>query len=232
MACEGDEIEFLIDVNTNKIEWNTTETTKDIIVTSTGEYDVVVSNEGYGITCSEGSSKSVEFLPYPIVPNEETFINCFDYIDETTIKITSPANVFWEDTESSREDSLLIVLEEGIYNATLSYYEMCPIEVQREVIEFCPMTFFVPNAFTPNGDGLNDTFEPKMSNIETYKIMIFNRWGDLIFTSYDPSNQWDGTVNTNEVQIDVYVYKIVVTGFYQMGDLDSKELVGTVTVIR
>ena len=109
---------------------------------------------------------------------------------------------------------------------------MCPITVQREVIEFCPMTFFIPNAFTPNGDGLNDTFEPKMSNIETYKIMIFNRWGELIFTSNDPSNQWDGTVNSNEVQIDVYVYKIVVTGFYQIGNLDSEQLVGTVTVIR
>ena len=232
LACEGDEIDFLIDVTTDKIEWNTGESAKDIIVTLTGEYDVVVSNEGYGITCSESSSKAVEFLPYPIVPNEETFINCFDYLDQTTIKISSLANIFWEDAESSREDSLLTVFEEGIYNAKLYHYEMCPIAIEREVIEFCPMTFFVPNVFTPNGDGLNDTFEPKMSNIESYKIMIFNRWGDLIFTSKNPANQWDGTVNDNPVQIDVYVYKIVVTGFYQMGNLDSKELVGTVTVLK
>jgi len=232
LACEGDEIELLISVTTDNIEWSTGEEGQNIITTETGEYSVITTNEGYGITCSEGNSKEVEFLPFPILPDEEEFINCFDYLNEITIKISSPAQIVWDGSESSRPDSNLVITQEGVYNATLYHYPMCPITVQREVIEFCPMTFFIPNAFTPNGDGLNDTFEPKMSNIETYKIMIFNRWGELIFTSNDPSNQWDGTVNSNEVQIDVYVYKIVVTGFYQIGNLDSEQLVGTVTVIR
>ena len=232
LACEGDEIELLINVTADKIEWSTGEEGQNIITTETGEYNVITTNEGYGITCLEGNSKEVEFLPFPILPAEEEFINCFDYLDVITIKISSPAYIVWNESESDRPDSNLVITQEGIYNATLYHYPMCPIKVEREVIEFCPMTFFVPNVFTPNGDGLNDTFEPKMSNIESYKIMIFNRWGDLIFTSYDPSNQWDGTVNSNEVQIDVYVYKIVVKGFSQIGDLDLKELVGTVTILK
>tara|TARA_B110000091_G_scaffold36264_1_gene38796 strand:- start:21408 stop:26768 length:5361 start_codon:yes stop_codon:yes gene_type:complete len=232
LACEGGEIELLINVTADKIEWSTGEEGQNITTTETGEYNVITTNEGYGITCSEGNSKEVEFLPFPILPAEEEFINCFDYLDVITIKISSPAYIVWNESESDRPDSSLVITQEGIYNATLYHYPMCPIEVEREVIEFCPMTFFVPNVFTPNGDGLNDTFEPKMSNIESYKIMIFNRWGDLIFTSYDPSNQWDGTVNSNEVQIDVYVYKIVVKGFSQIGDLDLKELVGTVTILK
>ena len=120
------------------------------------------------------------------------------------------------------------------YNVMLVVYDAngCSDTAYNVVQSTDVVRLTVPNAFTPNGDGLNDTFEPKMSNIETYKIMIFNRWGELIFTSNDPSNQWDGTVNSNEVQIDVYVYKIVVTGFYQIGNLDSEQLVGTVTVIR
>ena len=109
---------------------------------------------------------------------------------------------------------------------------MCQIEASVEVEEFCPFTFFVPNAFTPNDDGINDTFQPKMHNIEGYKLHIFNRWGDLIFTSHDPANQWDGTYLGNECQIDVYVYKIVVTGYESQSEIEERRLTGTVSLIR
>ena len=94
------------------------------------------------------------------------------------------------------------------------------------------MTIFVPNAFTPNEDGINETFEPKMYNVESYKLHIFNRWGQLLFTSTSPNNQWDGTYLGNQCQIDVYIYKIVVTGYYKEGDLDRERLVGRVTLLR
>ena len=105
---------------------------------------------------------------------------------------------------------------------------MCPITVQREVIEFCPMTFFIPNAFTPNGDGLNDTFEPKMSNIETYKIMIFNRWGELIFEGNDPRFIWDGTYKGVVVPDGTYTYKIDLT----TNSGREKQLIGHVNSLR
>ena len=232
LACEGDEIDLIIDVNTDRIEWNTGTDTQDEVVTQTGEYSVTVTNELNGVSCSAVSSKEVEFLPFADEPVVNDVLNCFDYIDEITISLSSNAKVIWDEGESGRTDSNLVVTQEGIYGATLYHYPMCPISVEVPVEEFCPMTFFVPNAFTPNGDGRNDKFEPKMSNIVSYKLMIFNRWGERIFTSHDPSNQWDGTVNGREVQIDVYVYKIIVTGFYRKDDLDEQELVGTVTVIR
>ena len=70
--------------------------------------------------------------------------------------------------------------------------------------------FFLPNSFTPNGDGLNDSFFPvgdKVS-IENYSFKIFNRWGELVFSTNDFNEKWDGTYQNNPLSSDVYIWKI------------------------
>jgi len=66
----------------------------------------------------------------------------------------------------------------------------------------------IPNAFTPNNDGLNDVFKPYPISLEQYSLNIFNKFGELIFESNDISIGWDGTYK-NKVRQDSYVYKIV-----------------------
>jgi gliding motility-associated-like protein len=70
--------------------------------------------------------------------------------------------------------------------------------------------FFLPNSFTPNGDGLNDSFFPvgdKVS-IENYSFKIFNRWGELVFSTNDFNEKWDGTYQNNPLSSDAYIWKI------------------------
>ncbi|MEN8927263.1 MAG: PKD domain-containing protein, partial [Flavobacteriales bacterium] len=69
---------------------------------------------------------------------------------------------------------------------------------------------YVPNAFTPNGDGDNDFFRPVFLSVdsEKYSFMIFNRWGELLFQTNDVLDAWDGRHNGEEVPIDAYVYRI------------------------
>jgi len=71
-------------------------------------------------------------------------------------------------------------------------------------------SFYVPNAFTPNGDGVNDVFNGKGEEIADFVMMIFDRWGQLIYTTEDKNKGWDGRANSGVdiAQIDVYVYKI------------------------
>jgi gliding motility-associated-like protein len=72
-------------------------------------------------------------------------------------------------------------------------------------------TFFVPNAFTPNGNGNNDVFYGSGEGIREFTMLIFDRWGNLIFESHDPSVGWDGTRNGGTLcQIDTYVYRFVI----------------------
>ena len=230
-ACEGEEIDLSADVNTQFITWNTNETTENITVTTTGVYSVVVANQAFGITCSDSASFTATFLPYPEQPGIKDFTNCFEYNNPFMIDIPTDADVAWDGFEN-RADSTLLVTKDGTYYADLSIYPQCSITVSVDVEDFCPMTFYVPNAFTPNKDGVNETFEPKMYNIVSYKIIIYNRWGERIFTSTNPENQWDGTYQNKEVQQDVYVYKIIYSGYGEDQSIDKKQLVGTVTLIR
>jgi gliding motility-associated-like protein len=73
-----------------------------------------------------------------------------------------------------------------------------------------PVTFYLPNAFTPNGDGTNDFLE-LYSNVQqiTYmSISLFDRWGEKVFQSYDPGFRWDGTYKGKPCPIGVYAYQL------------------------
>lgn len=89
-------------------------------------------------------------------------------------------------------------------------------------------SLFVPNAFTPNGDGHNNTFVVVGAYIKTYKIQIFNRYGEKLFTAYNLEDTWDGTFKGEAVQDDAYIYIINAEG------IDNKRynLRGNVTVLN
>jgi gliding motility-associated-like protein len=69
-------------------------------------------------------------------------------------------------------------------------------------------SFYVPNTFTPNGDYINQIFKPVCMKVYDYTMMIFDRWGNHIFTTTDTEIGWDGTFHGKPCQEDVYVYKI------------------------
>ena len=79
-------------------------------------------------------------------------------------------------------------------------------------IELCPNDiFYVPNAFTPDGDERNNTFKPIITSgvdIFNYSFYIYNRWGQVIWESYNPNIGWDGTYNLNMCQDGVYTWKL------------------------
>jgi len=74
------------------------------------------------------------------------------------------------------------------------------------------LVVYIPNAFTPNGDGTNDKFIIKGNGIENYSIDIFDRWGTNIFSTTDINEGWDGTLNGKEKSENgIYNYQIKVT---------------------
>ncbi|HTL80614.1 MAG TPA: PKD domain-containing protein [Bacteroidia bacterium] len=94
-------------------------------------------------------------------------------------------------------------------------------------------TFYVPNAFTPDGNGRNDVFIPMFTNIlsDDYSLYVFDRWGNLVCESHDPNVGWDGTVKGKSGRIceeDVYVWKISYTDNMYL----KHDLIGHVTLIR
>ena len=88
--------------------------------------------------------------------------------------------------------------------------------------------FVVPNAFTPNGDGNNDCFGVRRwGNVKLLEFVVFNRWGERIFTTQNPGNCWDGTFAGHQQPADTYVYHIRAMTY--CGFVDLK---GTVILVR
>ena len=108
----------------------------------------------------------------------------------------------------------------GVYQVWLVAFndKGCKDTVMHTVEILPEYALYIPNTFTPDGNGLNDIFQPKGVGIDedSYKMYIFDRWGELIFTSDEFRKGWDGTVKGSGKQAEqgVYVYKIFVKDLF------------------
>lgn len=85
----------------------------------------------------------------------------------------------------------------------------CVDSTSRDIYIKPESQVFAPNAFTPDGDQLNDTFSPKYNDIESVtSFKIFNRWGELIYESTGKDASWDGKINGYEAPIGSYLYEV------------------------
>ena len=107
--------------------------------------------------------------------------------------------------------------EEATYNIKLITYSQngCMDSCFRDVIINPEFTFFIPNVFTPNGDGINDYFQGTGKNFSEVQMYIYDQWGELIYESNDYNKPWNGNYKniTGNVIEAVYVYKFVVKDF-------------------
>jgi gliding motility-associated-like protein len=98
------------------------------------------------------------------------------------------------------------------------------------VMVYVEPTIYVPNAFTPNQDGMNDLFKAVVRGLDEFEWFIYDRWGQLVFTSTDPEAGWNGTYKGQRAPFDVYVWKIKYVASNQPGII--RTLVGHVTLVR
>ena len=109
--------------------------------------------------------------------------------------IFSNADFVWPD---GTIDSNRVVQGEGQYDIDV-VLPCTTITLSLNVIaDDCATRFFIPNAFSPNGDGINDrleTFVRAFWDLNSYQFQIFDRWGSLVFASTNPVSSWDGTID-------------------------------------
>ena len=97
----------------------------------------------------------------------------------------------------------------------------------------CLTSLYIPNAFTPNGDGVNDIFYVYGNGIEELHLRIFNRWGELIFESFNLAEGWDGTYRGHLLDPDVFVYELRIIFCDDNGLTPQQPLrTGSITLIR
>lgn len=210
----------------------------------TGNYDVtltVVNN--HNCSSSDTQIHAVTVYPVPVAgftssPDEVSVLN-----PEVTLVNASSADVIFWTYYFGDGDSIAPNISSPVhmypsespetYMATLMVENQygCRDTIQHPVEIGPEFTFFIPNAFTPNGDGVNDYFFGQGIGIKEYDIYIFDRWGNEIYHGDDITTaQWDGKANhgSEVAQQDVYVWKVKLT------DVFSKKhnYIGTVTLVK
>jgi gliding motility-associated-like protein len=214
------------------------------LIDCAGSFDIVVKN-------SQGCSASESvFLPQP-----DSFMANFimspqpTTVDATEINFTNLSGPSQIDSSIWTFGSIPILGISDVKNPTYLFPSdtsgLYPVELividangcrdtlTKNVVILDNSSFFIPNGFSPNGDGINDVFKPVLSTVDVtdYKFVIYNRWGEQIFETTDVTKGWNGTgKDGNYVTSDgVYVYII------QLSSASTKEkevIKGYVTIAR
>ncbi len=211
-------------------QWSNGVLGAQLLVDAPGVYAVVASSAcntvGDTITFSSGEIS--------IPPFEKTVILC-EETEEVLIGPNVSSNVAfdWADYESSAFPRA--VSQDGAYNFIVD--DACGTRTfEVEVTsEGCTCDVFVPNGFTPNGDGINEYFSPVFyCDILFYEFKVYNRWGDMIFHSYDPSEKWFGASNGTGyyAQDGIYNYVLNVQARTVIETVEIQSLSGQVMISR
>ncbi len=119
----------------------------------------------------------------------------------------------------------------GSYTVTLTTTNDLGCTAYASYTVVSPPLIYIPNSFTPNGDGVNDVFGVVASSLLEYEINIFNRWGEVVFSSNDPEKVWTGDTGNNKDYFTpdgAYSYVVRVKGF----NSDSFTEKGVITLMR
>lgn len=139
---------------------------------------------------------------------------------------------FGDGSKSNEKDPIHIFKNPGEFEVVLRAYDMfgCSSMLTEEVrVKEYQEFFLMPNAFSPNADGLNDRFHPVMKGVADYKMDIFNNWGEHLYSSAGRGSEgWDGFLNGQLLPNGNYVYKVN----YTTSKGEEIQKTGTVTLIR
>lgn len=222
LLCEGEVLVLDATNSSSTYLWQDGSSAPTIDANSTiGFYSVTVTN-----LCGTVSDEiTIGFQPAPQVDLGEDLVLCAG--ESQVYDVTWPlSDYLWQNGSSEPE---LVLEESGVYWVRLSNECGVATDTLLVLTEECNCSVYVPNAFTPNADGINDFFYP-ISNcdMEEYQFRILNRWGQVIFESDDPNQSWDGSIKGVNVQVDTYIWQIV----YRFKDKGAETKFGHVSVVR
>lgn len=203
----------------------------DIYIPDVGGYDVTMA-----IQTVDGCVDTLTMQDFMFVRPQPTADFEYDpepmgYLNPTAEFLNASQNADWYEwyfeqgsPSYSNEESPFVdfpIGEIAVYEATLvAHSDLGCSDSITKFVEVGPeVVLYVPNTFTPDGDGFNELWRPYIEGIDVQKfhLMVFNRWGEVMWESYNPEASWDGTYGGKFVQEGTYVWRITA------GDPNSDE---------
>ena len=133
--------------------------------------------------------------------------------------------------QNEQQEQQYLAKEEGAYCVTVWDQHLCN---NTDTISVFYLDLIVPNAFTPNADGINDIFIPLLPEwgVLDYRLTLFDRWGKIIFDTSDMLEGWDGTYHGNPCQLGTYVWVITFNARREASGTTTINEKGIVTLLR
>jgi gliding motility-associated-like protein len=183
-------------------KWNTSDTTQNISITKGGNYWVTRNVN----KCSITDTFIVTEHPLPIINLLPDTTVCFSKIAQILLDAGPFKSYLWKPTN---ETGQIIYANRPLqYLLQVTDSNNCVMSKQITVAENCEEHVYIPNAFSPNGDGINDVFNIVTTGVESYEMQIFNRWGIQVFSSQNYLQGWDGKNAPNDVYVVQITYKL------------------------
>jgi gliding motility-associated-like protein len=236
-VCQGDSITIHPNISggsgENTYEWtgpagfHSDESTLKITnlqTSQSGQYNLIVYDT---LDCDDQQSFHLEVIPSP----EISFAGQDTLYVEPGYKLHAGTGYLSYRWNTGAQTESITIDSTGQYTVEVISYDGC-IATETIYIEWSDLNIYVPNAFTPNSDGLNDIFMPRTryESIRNYRMYIFSRWGEQVFESSNILTGWDGTYKGKPAMGGVYVYKIDYSVAGQQ--TKSKTITGAVVLIR
>jgi gliding motility-associated-like protein len=200
---------------------------------SAGEYSatlIVTSSDG----CPDTVAKQITVTPIPEINftadpscGNQTSNDTIFFDKQTLLEVGQGYDSYiWSNGDTAYS---IPVDTEGLYKVTIVTGGICS-STDSVMMLHCSYALMMPNAFTPNGDGLNDLFRPATypENITAFHMIISDRWGQFFFETYDIPGGWDGTIEGEPASSGVYAYYITFKD--HLGA--AQKMTGTVTLVR
>ena len=141
--------------------------------------------------------------------------------------VAGSTSITWQD---GVHDSVYMVMKPGKYWVTVVFSDCPGADTIRITGCASAIRFYFPNAFTPNGDGLNDVFIPRGSEVVDFHMIIYDRWGQMVFESHDPATGWDGRYKGEYCAAGVFSF--IATYADPFNPADVTKSTGTFTLVR
>jgi gliding motility-associated-like protein len=209
-------------------QWNTGATDSTIVVSEAGRYIVTIDLGKCSLSDTVFVIEMDEVINYLFT---DTLICSGDLVQ---LSIPIPGVSTWS---NGAQGNNIVVSEADIYSVSIS--NECGLfshsfDVESEI---CECNVFIPNAFSPNYDGVNDYLECFVScdfPFKAVRFQVFNRWGALVYASHSADNQairWDGTLRGEALGPGVYIW-IFEYEYTRKGKVVNKMISGDVTIVR
>jgi gliding motility-associated-like protein len=201
-------------------------------MTASGEYHLIASDS---TACANDETVMVQINPKPVVNLAEYDSLCIEQVVQLDAG-SGFADYLWQDGSKAPQ---MDTIAEGLYWVNVVDFNGCQGSdsvrlVSCEMARSTELKIWLPNAFSPNGDGINDVFGAKY-NFEVkidFQMLVFNIWGEQIFSSNDINKGWDGKYKGESCPMGMYTYLVTFKAGKSYTFDQNSPLRGNVTILK